>query len=88
MDVIGYFFGALLRTAIIVILFFIIIKIFFKRPLSREAARVLGIGMFIIFTLLPIIFSGEVIINIIMGFATGYACTKIAYWASQPATGR
>lgn len=85
MDVIGYFFGALLRTAIILVIFFIAVKLL-KRPLTNDAARVLGVAMFIVFTVFPIIFSGEVIINIIMGVATGYLSAKLAFWANQPAS--
>lgn len=83
MDVIGYFFGALLRTFIILVIFFIIIRLL-RRPLTKDAARVLGIAMFIVFTILPIVISGEVIINIIMGVATGYFSYILACRASQP----
>ena len=83
MDVIGYFFGALLRTVIILVIFFIIIRLL-KRPLTKDAAKALGIGMFIVFTILPIVFSGEVIINIIMGAATGYFSYILGFRANQP----
>ena len=77
MDTAGFFFGAAFRTLVVLIVFFFIIRKV-RRPFTRLSAQICGIAMFLFFTVIPIVMTGEVLINLCMGAVTGYASYYIA----------
>lgn len=81
MDVLGYFLGAAIRNIIVLAIFFVVIKLL-KKPVSQFGARLSGIAMFFFMTILPMIFSGEVIINLLLGALLGYFTYAAAYRAN------
>lgn len=81
MNIFGYLLGAALRNIIVLAIFFLVMKML-RKPVSRYGARLCGIVMFFIMTIFPIIFSGEVIINLLLGALLGYYIYIAAYRAN------
>jgi hypothetical protein len=78
----GLAIGALIRTAIILIIFGVIIKLI-SRPISRKTSTIIGICFGVVVTVIPIIVSvstiGDVLINVVFGALTGFGAYKISY---------